>query len=147
MVSLALNVASLIATVVIVNLFYHDPTKRVPDWLNNIVLKGIATILRFPSGRRKIDTDPGIILKLEYATSNVSCDSATTTDKTKMMEGPLVTRMPGGWPEEKEDFEGMVKKNKAEWARVSRILDRLCLLLIFIAIVVLTLLLIIGIHS
>ena len=144
---MAMNVASLIATVVIVNLFYHDPTRRVPDLLHCLVLKGISTILRFPSGRRKIDTDPGIRLQLEYATSNVSCDSTTTTDKTTMMEAPSVTRMHGGWPEEKEDFEGMVKKNKAEWARVSRILDRLCLLLTSIAILVLTLLLIIGIHS
>ena len=144
---MALNVASLIATVVIVNLFYHDPTKRVPDWLHTLALKGVTTTLRFPSGRRKIDTDPGIKLQLEFSTSNISGDSAVTTDKTKMMEAPSVTRIQGGWPEEKEDFEAMVKKNKAEWARLARILDRLCLVLASIAIVILTILLILGIHS
>ena len=144
---MTLNVASLIATVVIVNLFYHDPTKRVPDWLHNLVLKGIATTLRFPSGRRKIDMDPGIKLQLEFTTLNVSGDSAVTTDKTKMMEAPSGTRTHGGLPEEKEDFEGLVKKNKAEWARVARILGKLCLVLTSIAIVILTILLILGIHS
>ena len=54
--SMAVTALSLIATVVIVNVVYHDPSRRVPDWLRKSVLDVLARATCFTSGRKSNQT-------------------------------------------------------------------------------------------
>ena len=45
--SMAITTMSLFMTVYIVNIFYHNPHKKVPGWLKNYVLVFVARITCF----------------------------------------------------------------------------------------------------
>ena len=171
---------SLLTTIYIVNVFYHNPRKEVPNWLKKYILNGVAKTtcytanenqeqntpgheamqtrkgrqdhwvaekrIRNPKIRHVISTDrisrAAVFVPNNNATWN-SIDARiniisylcanTNQGNHKPMTVPKVT-------------EGEVWRNREEWQKASRILDRLVLILTILSVVALTLFLFIAIR-
>ena len=133
--SMALTAMSLVATVTILNIFYHNPNQRVPNWLRKCVLDIFAKVTCF--------------------TPHASSQTSTIQEKKDKSDNVSVVSME---EESKEKYKkeignnqecsavAEITNNREDWQRVSKIIDRLCLFLNCFAAVVLFMVLIIGIN-
>ena len=136
--SMAVTALSLIATVVIVNVFYHDPTRRVPDWLRKSVLDVLARATCFTSGRKSNQTE----VHVKEIPENVSVSQGK--EEMGAYKDQDIKPQHVAYPKSRER---QIEEYKIEWQRVSKIIDRFCLLITCFAAFVLFIFLVIAINS
>ena len=170
--SMGLTALSLLMTVYIVNIFHHNPHKEVPRWLKKYVLNILAKVTCFtPKGegaynityrkwKENGDANSSIIEVNSSVANNGTRRSVfvpnnrafwnSVDSKIRAISHPEAKTMPEEYnsrlkPKETDQSDWL--KNKEDWRKASRILDRINLILTVIAVVALTLFLFIGIHT
>ena len=122
--SLGLTALSLIASVVVLRLFFHDPSKPVPSsFRGGNKVKGIISVK--PKGKEE--------------ESHISLQSQTPLPSaiTEYFRTMAV----------KEDENSDVENNKADWENAARLVDTFCFYVMLVMTIALILFLIIGINS
>ncbi len=149
---MAITATSLFCTVLILNIYYHNPKKPLPNWLRMITLNLLAKAMCFSTQKGKtIQVLPtnGHVGSLHEVRSigdidvkenlNLKCPTPLTvpSDITQFVRNLSA----------KEEEKVHLEKNREDWQRVARIIDRLCLIITVIAVFSLILFLVIGIHT
>ena len=130
--SMILTGASLIATVIILNIFYHDPSKKVPDWAHCCVLDTLASVSCFKRKKRHRKTSL-VKIQPENVNDEVAVNGKKTEDNATIAQ--RVVSKENVLFEERESAQEIKERNKREWARLARIIDRLCFLIAVIAVI------------
>ena len=142
---MGITAISLIVTVVVLSIFYHDPNKPLPTWLRALTLNCLAPAT-CSSGDNKVagttEVKPIVSNGLQqkddvnYQVKNES----TSPLPYALLE--YFSRMA-----EREIDEQSYNDNKADWEKAARVIDRFCFFMTLFAISVLILYLSIGINA
>ena len=150
---MAITATSLFCTVMILNVYYHNPKKPLPNWLRFITMNLLAKAMCFSTQKGKtiqiLPTTNGLAGSLNEVRSitdvevkenlDLKCPSPVTVpaDITRFVKTLSA----------KEEEQVYLEKNREDWQRVARIIDRLCLVITVTAVFSLILFLVIGIHT
>ena len=144
-VNMGITAVSLIVTVVVLSIFYHDPSKPLPTWLRVLTLNCLASATCSTGGNKIAGTT-----EVKPIVGNGLQQKADVQDQVKYESAsplpyPLTeyfSRMA-----EKEIDEQNYNDNKADWEKTARVIDRFCFFMTLFAISVLILYLSIGINA
>ena len=144
-VNMGITAVSLIVTVVVLSIFYHDPSKPLPTWFRALTFNCLAPVACF-TGDNKIggttEVKPIVGNALQQKTDakeQVTYESASSLPYALMEYFSRMT--------EKEIDEQNCNDNKADWEKAARVIDRFCFFMTLFAISVLILYLSIGINA
>ena len=128
---MALNGFGLAVSVAVLNIFYHDRTKPVPQWLHFLgfnILARIACFNKAPGGGRIEDTH-GIVKVQEI--NGIDQGKDNTWSKQPQLE-------------ERATVE---ERNEKDWTRMARIIDRFCFIVAILMTVGLLLFLLVKLYA
>ena len=138
---------SLILTIFVLNIYHHSPSKPVPVWLVNLVLKLLARVLCMHTPVIT-DTTP-----VETTVQHADGHAAKNTDEVRdsnwkeaemifddhrhsLMPADILVHMRDNM--EKEKKKDIIELNRDQWITVGRVIDRFFLVLWLIVIFVTT---------
>ncbi len=132
---MALNGFGLAVSVSVLNIFYHDRSKAVPQWLHFLAFYVLARIACFSNAPRRG--------KIE---DNITTDTHGTV-KVEKINGIDDEKTPTRKEHQLEEKESLQERNEKDWTRMARIIDRFCFFLALLMTVGLLLFLLLGLFS
>ena len=141
-ICMAITSAAMFVTVFILAVFNKNPEKEVPSWANKLIMQGIGTvvclkpkvlgtnIVQPASHTQKI----GVVEDLEY--SEKPSDILSKQEKLPSSPVPEIMVKYYSLMLEKEAENDWIEKNRNDWQRMSRIMDRFFLLLFLLVFII-----------
>ena len=145
--SMGITALSLIATVVVLSIFYHNPRQPVPGWLKILTFNGLVYITCFFPIKRQASTIqvyPQCNGKESRSEEGLKDKAAHECPKSRV---PLAIKEHLSRMAEEEAENDRSENYKEEWEKAANIIDRFCLFLTLFGTTVLIIFLFICINS
>ena len=135
-IGLALTSLSLFSTVCILNIFFRNPQKSVPAWVDNLIVCKLGKLMRIGRSNQVQSSPVKVFKKKKKKDANANGDilekqAPTLTeykDSINVIDLPMEIKNYVHGLAEKATVADLEDRNRADWKQVAKIIDRLCLI-------------------